>query len=86
MFALVLPSIVLLPALRRRAPQPWRWLGLALLISLTLTLGVSCGGSSTPPRSIIQQGTTPGSYPVMVTASSSGSLAGTWTLTLTVTP
>ena len=84
MLALVLPGIVLLPAMRRRAPKHWRWLGLTLLILLALMLCVSCGGSSTPPAN--PQGTTPGTYPMTVTASSSGSLAGTWNLTLTVTP
>jgi hypothetical protein len=65
---------------RRR--MGWRYVLLGLLVGLTL-FAIACGSGSTAPTTKSQAGTAPGTYTLLVTASS-GSLNQTMPLTLTV--
>ena len=84
-FALVLPAVCLLPFASRRAKRRWLWIALGILLLLTLVLGVGCGGSSSSGITNAAQSTTPGTYPVTVTASSAGAVQGSMSFNLAVT-
>jgi hypothetical protein len=82
-FAVLFPGLFILPfGAKRKWRWPWVALGLALLLVLTLAVGCGSGNSGITN---VQESTTPGSYTVVITATSTGATQSSTSFSLTVT-
>ena len=84
-FAALFPAMCLLPFAGKRGKGRWLSVTLGLVLLMILTFAVGCGSGNSGITNV-QQSTTPGSYNVTLTATSTAATQSSTNFNLIVTP